>query len=417
MLGRTLRFVIPASTGRASLTPTSLHHPHVRNVHVSARTTLARGGGHAASKGVSHPVQSLTVGRAGGVGMWRQGTAGLSSVWATPHRSMAGTTLQEINEVAKRAEDTLAKVEEVTDGQIGNLDELPALPFTKIAVIGGGVMSNVVASRIVAGTGEHCPEMAVYDVNEKQAKKMAKLHPKFKAVKTCAEALEGAQVILLAVKPQNIPSVAKELKNAGDSLSPDATVLSVLAGTRVDTLIKALKLKKIVRAMPNTPCALGMGITVWLSSPAVTKGDLDGITTIFEYMGESVEVKDESFIDMATAVAGSGPAFVYMAMEAMVDAGVQMGLPRPTAVKLVQNTFQGTGAYALHSPRHLAQLRNDITSPGGTTATAMHWLEKGGMRSTLSEAVFAARAKAVELSRGGDSLPDGMASKMSDDSF
>ena len=155
-----------------------------------------------------------------------------------------------------------------------------------------------------------------------------------------ADALEDADAVLLAVKPQNMESVAKAIRDAGKAVSKDAVLLSVLAGTRTAALSRQTRLKKVVRCMPNTPCALGQGVTVWLSTPAVTPQEQDGIKVIFACMGEAVEVKDESFLDMATALTGSGPAFVYLAMEAMVDAGVQMGFPRSTAVKLVQNTFQ-----------------------------------------------------------------------------
>lgn len=265
--------------------------------------------------------------------------------------------------------------------------------------------------------GAKCPPIFLYDVEPKQSAKMAEEFEQVTAVAQSCEVFQDADLILLAVKPQNIASVAAEMKNSRDCVPKDALVLSILAGTPTITIQKALGMRRIVRAMPNTPCALGMGITVWVSTADVDDTQVVGIEGVFGVMGESVRVRDEKFLDMATALAGSGPAYVYLAMEAMVDAGVQMGFPRDTAVQLVQNTFQGAGAYAMHSTRHLAQLRNDITSPGGTTATALYTLERGGLRTTLSDAVFAAHRKAVELGKGKNPLPDAMGSGLSDDSF
>jgi pyrroline-5-carboxylate reductase len=196
------------------------------------------------------------------------------------------------------------------------------------------------AARIAALKGDSCPEIVVYDIEQAQARGLADTHPNFRAATSPSDALEGASLILLAVKPQNMESVAKAIRDAGKAVSRDAVLLSVLAGTRTAGLTRQTRLKKVVRCMPNTPCALGQGVTVWLSTPSVTEEEREGVRVIFACMGEAVEVKDESFLDMATALTGSGPAFVYLAMEAMVDAGVQMGFPRSTAVKLVQNTFQ-----------------------------------------------------------------------------
>jgi len=161
-----------------------------------------------------------------------------------------------------------------------------------------------------------------------------------------------------------------------------------------------LEAESIIRAMPNTPAQIGQGITVWTATAAVTDMQRAHALTILKALGEEVFVDDEHYLDMATALSGTGPAYVYLFMEAMVDAGVHLGFSRRIAEKLVFQTVIGSANFASQSELHLAALRNQVTSPGGTTAEAMYHLDKGGFRTVLSRAIWAAYVRSAQLGSG-----------------
>jgi len=211
------------------------------------------------------------------------------------------------------------------------------------------------------------------------------------------EAARDAAVVVLAVKPQVLPSVLAELKG---HLRPDSLVLSIIAGARIENIAQGLLHSGIVRAMPNTPAQIGQGITVWTASDDVPEGQRRQAEIILGALGEQVFVEDEDYLDMATALSGTGPAYVFLFMEAMVDAGVHLGFSRHVAEKLVLQTVKGSVEYVLHSPNHLARLRNQVTSPGGTSAEALYFLDKAGFRTALSRAIWAAYQRSVQLGRG-----------------
>eukprot|EP00041_Stephanoeca_diplocostata_P004758 m.49839 g.49839 ORF g.49839 m.49839 type:complete len:335 (+) comp15342_c0_seq7:357-1361(+) len=268
--------------------------------------------------------------------------------------------------------------------------------FKRISVVGSGVLAELLLRRMAHANGV-TPLLTFFDITSERSSLLQQQHPGSTVAGTMQAAVRpDTDLLMLTVKPQNVDAVAAEI---GGKIAPDTVVFSTLAGITVETLVKKLKTPKVVRAMPNTPCAVGEGMTVWTATKTLTDADRDGVEALFASTGENLFVDDENYIDMATAVSASGPAYVYLAMEAMVDAGVMMGFPRSIATKLVQSTFQGTGAYAMQSSRHLAQMRTDITSPGGTTAAALYGLEKGGMRTALCDAVFAAYNRTQELGR------------------
>ncbi|MBP1703313.1 MAG: pyrroline-5-carboxylate reductase [Chloroflexi bacterium] len=190
-----------------------------------------------------------------------------------------------------------------------------------------------------------------------------------------AEAAAQADVVILSVKPQRLDKVLLGLRG---SIQPGALVLSIVAGASIKKIGSGLHHQIIVRSMPNTPAQIGEGITVWI-------------------------VEEETYLDMATALSGTGPAYVFLFMEAMVDAGVHLGFPRRIAEQLVAQTVRGSVDYFTRrdDPVHLARLRNEVTSPGGTTATALYYLEKAGFRTAISRAVWAAYERSIELGRGG----------------
>lgn len=212
-----------------------------------------------------------------------------------------------------------------------------------------------------------------------------------------AAAVEGADVVVLAVKPQILPHVLPELKGR---IPSGSLVLSIIAGARIDTIAQGLLHTGNVRSMPNTPAQIGQGITVWTASPAVTETQRKQAEAILGAFGQQVYVTDEDYLDMATALSGNGPAYVFLFMEAMVDAGVHLGFSRHVAEQLVLQTVRGAVEYVMHSPNHLARLRNQVTSPGGTSAEALYYLEKAGFRTAISRAVWAGYQRSVQLGRG-----------------
>jgi pyrroline-5-carboxylate reductase len=211
------------------------------------------------------------------------------------------------------------------------------------------------------------------------------------------EAVKKADVVVLSIKPQILPEVMDELHGA---IPKNAVVLSIVAGARLDSIMKGLDHSAVVRSMPNTPAQVGEGITVWTATDEVTDEQRERARLILNSFGKEVYVDHEDYLDMATALSGTGPAYVFLLMEAMVDAGVHLGFSRRISEELVIQTFKGSVAYYENSPRHLARLRNQVTSPGGTSAAALYYLEKAGVRTALSRAVWAAYERSVALGKG-----------------
>ncbi len=210
-------------------------------------------------------------------------------------------------------------------------------------------------------------------------------------------AAKDRDVVILSVKPQVMAHVLPELRG---SIHSRALVLSIAAGIPIRMIADGLAHAAVVRAMPNTPAQIGQGITVWTATEEVLPEQRQQAEQILGALGEVVNVDDENYLDMATALSGTGPAYVLLFMEAMIDAGVHLGFSRRIAQQLVLQTMQGTVEYARQSPRHPATLRNEVTSPGGTSAEALYHLEKGGLRTVISRAIWAAYQRSVALGQG-----------------
>jgi pyrroline-5-carboxylate reductase len=208
------------------------------------------------------------------------------------------------------------------------------------------------------------------------------------------QAVEAAQIVVLSVKPQVLPTVLKELKGR---VMPGGLVLSIVAGAKIKVIGEGLGHGAIVRVMPNTPAQVGQGMSVWTATSEVTDGQQAQARSILQALGEEIYVDDEDYLDMATALSGTGPAYVFLFMEALIDAGVHLGFSRRVAQQLVLQTVQGSVAFARQSVHHPAELRNMVTSPGGTSAEALYQLEKGGFRTVLSRAIWAAYQKSKYL--------------------
>ncbi len=211
-----------------------------------------------------------------------------------------------------------------------------------------------------------------------------------------AAAAIQADVVVLSVKPQRLTNVMENLKGA---IRKDALVLSIIAGATLRKISRGLSHHIIVRSMPNTPAQIGEGITVWTVSASVSAEQKEIARAILGALGQEVFVEDEHYLDMATALSGTGPAYVFMFMEAMIDAGVHMGFPRRIAEQLVVETIRGSVDFYKTNEVHVAALRNQVTSPGGTSAEALYYLEKAGFRTAISRAVWAAYQRSLELGK------------------
>ena len=270
-----------------------------------------------------------------------------------------------------------------------------SLTGTTVATVGTGVM----AESMIAGLfrGERL-EAAQVIASHPRAERREALGSRFgiRTTESNGAAVEGADIIVLAIKPQMLPRVGRELSPV---LRPDQLVISVLAGSTTKALRNALRHDAIVRAMPNTPAQLGKGMTVWYATPAVSDRQREQTAELLGALGKELQVDDEKFVSMATAVSGTGPAYVFLVMEALIDAAVHLGFPRHIAHDIVIETLLGGTLFAQATGDHPAQLRNMVTSPAGTSAAAIHELEKGRLRTVLSDAVWAAYRRTEELGR------------------
>jgi pyrroline-5-carboxylate reductase len=264
----------------------------------------------------------------------------------------------------------------------------------KIAVIGPGVMAEAVIAGLLR---KKLAEPKNIIASGPRAERGEELKKKYgiQSVTDNSSAVHEADVVLLSVKPQRLSEVMKGLKG----IRSDALIVSIIAGATIKKISSGLKHKAIVRSMPNTPGQIGEGITVWTASKEVTEEQQEMTRSILGALGEEVFVEDESYLDMATALSGSGPAYVFLFTEALIDAGVHMGFPRRIAEQLVLQTIKGSASFYEGASRHPATLRNQVTSPGGTSAEALYYLEKAGFRTAISRAVWAAYQRSLELGK------------------
>ncbi len=211
-----------------------------------------------------------------------------------------------------------------------------------------------------------------------------------------AESEDARSVVVLAVKPQRLGRVLDELRGA---VTPAQLVLSIIAGARIETISNVLLHPSVVRAMPNTPAQIAEGMTAWTATPQVSEAQRAVVSALLGALGREMYVENENMIDMATALSATGPTYIFMMMEALVDAGVHMGFSRHVAEELVTQTMLGSVLFARETHKHPAELRNMVTSPGGTSAEAIYQMEKGSLRTVLSKAVYAAYQRAVALGR------------------
>ena len=269
------------------------------------------------------------------------------------------------------------------------------LDDVQLAFIGAGAMGEALIGGLLAA-GRVAPGQLT--ATDARPERLEEMRGKFE-VQTGADnraAARAGDVVVLAVKPQVLPAVLAELRGA---IRGEALVLSIVAGATIESIAAGVEHRGVVRTMPNTPAQIGEGMTVWTATPEVSPAQRAQAQAIVGAFGRELYVTDERFLDMATAVSGSGPAYAFLFIEAFIDAAVHLGWPRPQARELVMQTLRGSVLFAERSAAHPAELRSQVTSPGGTTAAAVHRLEKGALRTAVSEAVRAAYERSVELGR------------------
>ena len=269
----------------------------------------------------------------------------------------------------------------------------------KIAFIGPGAMAGAMISGLIRENVAPADSILASGPNVERVEELQQrygIHP----YKDNVQAVAQADVVVFSIKPQTLEKVLAELKG---KIQPNALVLSIIAGAPIRKVSKGLHHDHIVRSMPNTPARIGMGITVWTASASVSDEQKEMARLILGALGSEVFMEEEKYLDMATALSGTGPAYVFLFMEAMVDAGVHLGFPRRVAEQLVIETLRGSVEYFTERqkdrPLHVAGMRNEVTSPGGTTAAAMYFLEKAGFRTAISRAIWAAYERSLELGK------------------
>ncbi|MEM7343712.1 MAG: pyrroline-5-carboxylate reductase [Chloroflexota bacterium] len=267
------------------------------------------------------------------------------------------------------------------------------LQNSKISFIGSGAMATAIISGLHREAVVESANITASDAYQPQLDKISGLFP-IQVTQDNLVAIEDKDIIVLAIKPQMFEAVSIQLKG---HIPTGAVVLSIMAGVTIDQMTEQLQHEKVVRVMPNTPAQVGEGMSVWTSTPAVTDVQKEQTQQILASLGADIFVEKENHLDIATALSGSGPAYVFLFIEAMIDAGVHLGFSRPVAEKIVQQTVEGSAIYARKSGKHPAELRNMVTSPAGTTAAALAEFEKGAFRAIVSDAIWASYQKSRSL--------------------
>jgi pyrroline-5-carboxylate reductase len=263
----------------------------------------------------------------------------------------------------------------------------------QFAIIGFGVMGEAILSGLIEKGGIKPTNIIASEPREERRTTLIEKYG-IRATRDNADAASQADVVILSVKPQKSSTV---LKGLAGKIKADAVVISIIAGVPLEKLTGSLKHNAVIRVMPNTPARIGEGISVWVNSAGATPAHLDIARETLKCLGTEVYVEEESYLDMATALSGTGPAYVFLFMEALIDAGVHMGFPRWIAEELVVSTLRGSVLYYQANHEHPAAMRNQVVSPGGTTAEALYYLEKAGFRTAISRAVWAAYQRSKEL--------------------
>ena len=264
-----------------------------------------------------------------------------------------------------------------------------------IAMIGGGQMALALAEGFCRAGLLQPTDITVHDPVPAARERLAGRVPGIHFADNGAAAAAAARVVFLAVKPQQASAACREFAAA---LAADAVVVSIVAGLTLHNLAELAGTPRIIRVMPNTPCLVGRGVSVVCRTPEVPAGDLARVLELLAAVGR-VHEADETLMDAVTGLSGSGPGFVALLVEALADGGVKAGLPRSLALALAIETLSGTAALLEQTGEHPAQIKDRVSSPGGTTIAGLAVLEQRGVRGALIDAVVAAAARARELGK------------------
>lgn len=262
----------------------------------------------------------------------------------------------------------------------------------KLGFVGGGLMGEAILAGALQKKLTAAGDIAVSEIVPARREHLASTYGV--RAEESADAALAADIVVLAVKPQEFSKASAALVGR---LGAHQAVMSIMAGVRIDTIRTAMGHDAVARAIPNTAAQVGESMTVWTASPEVPEESRESIRNLLAVLGQELYVADEKYVDMATAVSSSGPAYVFLVMEAMIDAAVHIGLRRDQAETMVKQTLYGSALYARESDRHPAVLRNEVTSPGGTTAEALRVLEEAALRAAFTDAIEAAFDKAKAL--------------------
>ena len=279
--------------------------------------------------------------------------------------------------------------------------ETNPLSNCRLAFIGCGVMAEAIIAGLLRKqlvspdqiVGSHPRAARREELNAKYGIEMFEQN-KEAALAVYPAGPDSSSLLVLTVKPQRLRRVLEELKG---SIHQDQLVVSVVAGAKIETIADELLHAAVVRTMPNTPAQIGEGVTAWTPSAAVNEKQESQVCAMLNALGKTVRVENERQVDMATALSATGPTYIFLVMEALIDAGVHMGFSRHVAQELVHQMMLGAVLFARESHKHPAELRNMVTSPGGTSAEAIYQMEKGSLRTVLSKAVWAAFQRAESL--------------------
>jgi pyrroline-5-carboxylate reductase len=264
----------------------------------------------------------------------------------------------------------------------------------KIGFLGAGQMARALAGGFVQAGLIDPTHLSASDTSDEAREAFAAAVPGAKVLASNAEVAAAADVVVLAVKPQQVAGVIEKLHGA---LSSRHLLVSIAAGVRLETLAAGLHGGvRLVRVMPNTPCLVGQSASGYCLGPGATEADGALVNRLLESVGRAFVV-EEKLLDAVTGLSGSGPAFVYLMIEALSDGGVRMGLPRNVALTLAAQTVKGAAEMVLTTGDHPALLKDRVASPGGTTISGLAVLEHGGVRSALIGAVEAATRRSIEL--------------------
>ena len=270
------------------------------------------------------------------------------------------------------------------------------VPAMKLAFIGGGTMAEAILRGVLNAQVAAPTDVAI---GEPRPERRQFLSSEFgvQAHQGNLDAAKEADLLILAIKPQDLPVIFQEL---GERLRPEQAVLSIIAGAKMSTLSKGFSHESIIRVMPNTPAQIGQGMSMWTCSRQVSDQHREFTRSIVSTVGKEIYVDDEKYMDMATALSASGPAYVFMIIEALIDAGVYVGLPRDMARTMVLQTVYGSTQMVMETGRHPADLKDMVVSPGGTTAEGLQVLERAGVPAAIVDAVNAAFQKSIKLGQG-----------------